>query len=124
MKNTGKIVLGAAAGAGVWECMSKAVSSLWNRMMGTTKSELENNSGFTQAVADNWDSFSYPYYVYMSIQISTGKRYCFNLFPNGTFWLKGSDGKYFIQQPPKTSMKYIETRTDEPENYVYIRFNT
>ena len=27
MKNTGKIVLGAAAGAGVWECMSKAVSS-------------------------------------------------------------------------------------------------
>ena len=120
MKDTGKIVLGAAAGAGVWECMSKAVSSLWNRMMGTTKSELENNSGFTQAVADNWDSFSYPYYVYMSVQISTGKRYCFNLFPNGTFWLKGSDGKYFIQQPPKTSMKYIETRTDEPENYVYI----
>ena len=36
------------------------------------------------------------------------------------FRLKGSDGKYFIQQPPKTSMKYIETRTDEPENYVYI----
>lgn len=34
MKNTGKIVLGAAAGAGVWECMSKAVSSLWDKIVG------------------------------------------------------------------------------------------
>ena len=32
MKNSGKIVLGAAAGAGVWECMSKAVSSLWDKI--------------------------------------------------------------------------------------------
>ena len=35
MKNTGKIVLGAAAGAGVWECMSKAVSSLWDKIIST-----------------------------------------------------------------------------------------
>ena len=42
---------------GAWECMGKAVSGLWNKMMGITKLELENNSGFTQAVADNWDSF-------------------------------------------------------------------
>lgn len=34
MKNAGKIVLGAAAGAGVWECMSKAVSSLWDKIVG------------------------------------------------------------------------------------------
>lgn len=34
MKDTGKIVLGAAAGAGVWECMSKAVSSLWDKVIG------------------------------------------------------------------------------------------
>lgn len=119
MKDTGKIVLGAAAGAGVWECMSKAVSSLWNKMMGTTKSELENNAGFTQAVANNWDSLSYPYYVYMVVQISTGKRFCFNLFPNGTFWYKNSNGKYIISRPSNTSMKYLETRTDEPESYVY-----
>lgn len=119
MKNTGKIVLGAAAGAGVWECMSKAVSSLWNKMMGTTKSELENNAGFTQAVANNWDSLSYPYYVYIVVRISTGKRFCFNLFPNGTFWYKNSNGKYVINWPSNTSMKYLETRTDEPESYVY-----
>ncbi len=119
MKDTGKIVLGAAAGAGVWECMSKAVSSLWNRMMGTTKSELENNGGFTQEVADNWDSISYPYYVYMSVKISTGTRYCFNLFPNGTFWIKVSGGKYFIDKPSGTKMQYLETRTDEKKGYIY-----
>lgn len=104
---------------GAWECMGKAVSSLWNKMMGTTKSELENNAGFTQAVANNWDSLSYPYYVYIVVRISTGKRFCFNLFPNGTFWYKNSNGKYIINRPSNTSMKYLETRTDEPESYVY-----
>ena len=120
MKNTGKIVLGAAAGAGVWECMSKAVSSLWNKMMGITNVELENNGGFTQKVADNWDAKQYPYYVYMSVKISAGTRYCFNLFPNGTFFSKGSYGKYYISQPSNVKMKYIETRTDKEEGYVYI----
>lgn len=45
MKNTGKIVLGAAAGAGVWECMSKAVSSLWDKIMSNepNKDELSQN---------------------------------------------------------------------------------
>ena len=104
---------------GAWECMGKAVSSLWNKIMGTTKSELENNGGFTQEVADNWDSISYPYYVYMSVKISTGTRYCFNLFPNGTFWIKVSGGKYFIDKPSGTKMQYLETRTDEKKGYIY-----
>lgn len=104
---------------GAWECMSKAVSSLWNKMMGTTKSELENNGGFTQEVADNWDSISYPYYVYITVEISLGTRYCFNLFPNGTFWVKVSDGKYFINKPSGTKMQYLETRTDKEKGYIY-----
>lgn len=41
MKNSGKIVLGAAAGAGVWECMSKAVSSLWDKIMGNEASDYD-----------------------------------------------------------------------------------
>ena len=41
MKDTGKIVLGAAAGAGVWECMSKAVSSLWDKIMEPNKKLAE-----------------------------------------------------------------------------------
>lgn len=49
MKNTGKIVLGAAAGAGVWECMSKAVSSFWDKYV--------NNKTIVQDdYIPDWDS--------------------------------------------------------------------
>lgn len=34
-KDTGKIVLGSAAGYGVWDCMKEAVGSLWDRIFGT-----------------------------------------------------------------------------------------
>lgn len=92
MKNTGKIVLGAAAGAGVWECMSKAVSSLWNKMLGrievndsSVPSEvvsLITTSGYSYyALSRTWryntqvgyslylvgaGSFAYPYHSYTS----------------------------------------------------------
>lgn len=60
MKDTGKIVLGAAAGAGVWECMSKAVSSLWDKIMG----RAENiDSSLSQDDVDLILSSGYPYYA-------------------------------------------------------------
>ena len=84
MKNTGKIVLGAAAGAGVWECMSKAVSSLWNKMMGRADNVpdsitaedaniIASNSGYPYFYMDDIDgvhvlylagsgSYAYPFY--------------------------------------------------------------
>lgn len=63
MKNTGKIVLGAAAGAGVWECMSKAVSSLWNKMMGRANNV---DSSMSADVVNSILSSGYPYYFYCS----------------------------------------------------------
>lgn len=61
MKNTGKIVLGAAAGAGVWECMSKAVSSLWNKM-------LHRPDNVSSSVPSEHlkliESRGFPYYAY------------------------------------------------------------
>ena len=61
MKNTGKIVLGAAAGAGVWECMSKAVSSLWDNMMG----RVDNiNSNIPSNCVNLIASRGFPYYAY------------------------------------------------------------
>lgn len=59
MKNTGKIVLGAAAGAGVWECMSKAVSSLWDKMMGKPQ-QLSDNMPLD--LLDHLLISGYPYY--------------------------------------------------------------
>ena len=35
-KDTGKIVLGSAAGYGVWDCMKEAVGSLWDKLMDNT----------------------------------------------------------------------------------------
>ena len=61
MKNTGKIVLGAAAGAGVWECMSKAVSSLWNKMMGRPDNvDSSIPSEYVDVILAN----GFPYYNY------------------------------------------------------------
>lgn len=59
MKNTGKIVLGAAAGAGVWECMSKAVSSLWDKMMGKPQQLSEN---MPSDLLNHLLISGYPYY--------------------------------------------------------------
>lgn len=67
MKDTGKIVLGAAAGAGVWECMSKAVSSLWNKMLGRFDTDsLTDSSELSNDVLDliYKNASSYPYYLY------------------------------------------------------------
>lgn len=60
MKNSGKIVLGAAAGAGVWECMSKAVSSLWNKMLSRADvSDPTVPAEFVNLVSTG----GYPYYA-------------------------------------------------------------
>lgn len=61
MKDTGKIVLGAAAGAGVWECMSKAVSSLWNKMMGRVDNVPDSISADELKIITN--SPGYPYFL-------------------------------------------------------------
>ena len=61
MKNTGKIVLGAAAGAGVWECMSKAVSSLWDNIMGTI-SDIPDSEGLSQDEINTILNSGYSYY--------------------------------------------------------------
>lgn len=76
MKNTGKIVLGAAAGAGVWECMSKAVSSLWDNIMGVDSAQHDEvNKGLSKDLigsytinynSSNGDKQYLTYYLYNS----------------------------------------------------------
>lgn len=63
MKNTGKIVLGAAAGAGVWECMSKAVSSLWNKMIGRMDVDIDS-SKIDKGALDIISQSGFSYYQY------------------------------------------------------------
>ena len=60
MKDTGKIVLGAAAGAGVWECMSKAVSSLWDKIMGRAQNV---DSSIPEEYVNTIMASGYPYYA-------------------------------------------------------------
>lgn len=69
MKDTGKIVLGAAAGAGVWECMSKAVSSLWDKMMGVVHPTLSDGSLTKQVLEVSSTNPGYPYYVFFNAGI-------------------------------------------------------
>ena len=58
MKDTGKIVLGAAAGAGVWECMSKAVSGLWDNLMNNTAptTDLKGNTLFSNKLIGQFET--------------------------------------------------------------------
>ena len=81
MKDTGKIVLGAAAGAGVWECMSKAVSSLWNKMVGYVSPESVDSS-LPSVYANYIASQGYPYYAYNK---NSGSFY---LFGKGSYICK------------------------------------
>lgn len=72
MKDTGKIVLGAAAGAGVWECMSKAVSSLWDKIMGRAQNV---DSSISEDNLNLILSSGYPYYLYT--KFSSGNEYLY-----------------------------------------------
>lgn len=85
MKNTGKIVLGAAAGAGVWECMSKAVSSLWNKMMGRANNV---DSSISSDLVNLILSSGYPYYIYFT---EKGHSYLY-LHHEGSFILFDGSG--------------------------------
>lgn len=86
MKDTGKIVLGAAAGAGVWECMSKAVSSLWNKIIHRSDAKDDVNISKVQLdrILSNYSG--YPYYVAYSGSNSLG------VYGDGSFLLKRSYG--------------------------------
>ena len=82
MKNTGKIVLGAAAGAGVWECMSKAVSSLWNKMMGRLDIVDSSIPGDYLDIIMTYGS-DFPYYEYMTFTDDPSPLLA--LFKKGTY---------------------------------------
>ncbi|MBS6713289.1 MAG: hypothetical protein KH296_14835 [Ruminococcus sp.] len=87
MKNTGKIVLGAAAGAGVWECMSKAVSSLWNKMMGRPNNV---DSSIPADAVNLIASEGYPYYAFRIVNYND-----LVLFGPGSFRYDG--GSYALR---------------------------
>ena len=93
MKNTGKIVLGAAAGAGVWECMSKAVSSLWNKMMGRMDVDIDSSKIDKEAL-DIISQSGFSYYQYRSYpyyQVRKYKEGSFYVIGYGWYRVAGSE---------------------------------
>ena len=103
MKNTGKIVLGAAAGAGVWECMSKAVSSLWNKMMGRPNNV---DSSIPADTVDFMISEGSPYYIFDSYyRYGSLVRNELRLLGTGSFGYEGGahffNLRSYIQYPNK-----------------------
>lgn len=84
MKNTGKIVLGAAAGAGVWECMSKAVSSLWDKMIGRTNVDIDS-SNIDEDALNILSQSGFAYYQYRPDPYNQIRKY-----KEGSFYVIGS----------------------------------
>lgn len=82
MKNSGKIVLGAAAGAGVWECMSKAVSSLWDKIMGRADNV---DSSIPDDVVNQIMSSGYPYYIYSIRHVYYGDVTLLGFYGTGSY---------------------------------------
>ena len=142
MKNTGKIVLGAAAGAGVWECMSKAVSSLWNKMMGRADNVpdsitaedaniIASNSGYPYFYMDDIDgvhvlylagsgSYAYPFY---------NTLYIYKCYYDGKFYNSGNSLSFgnrtsnFVTNLPEFSSreegeKWSEQQRKNADKYV------
>lgn len=60
-KDTGKIVLGSAAGYGVWDCMKEAVGSLWDKMFGRAS---DVDVSLPEDVVNKIVNSGYPYYMY------------------------------------------------------------
>ncbi len=58
-KDTGKIILGSAAGYGVWDCMKEAVGSLWDKIFGRTS----DGGGLTDQQLEFITASEYPCYV-------------------------------------------------------------
>lgn len=60
-KDTGKIVLGSAAGYGVWDCMKEAVGNLWDKMFGRAS---DVSSDLPEDVVNTIMNSGCPYYYY------------------------------------------------------------
>ena len=103
MKNTGKIVLGAAAGAGVWECMSKAVSSLWDKVMKTAPPVSYDDNQFKK-IKDN-DTCSNKVYV--------GSSYI-------SYVKNGVSTQIYTKWYCNDPIEYIIRLTGEKYNYDYV----
>lgn len=111
MKNAGKIVLGAAAGAGVWECMSKAVSSLWNKMMGRADNV---DSSIPSEYVDVIMANGFPYYEYI---LRKGENYpILYMFGTGSF-VYGNRNKLDLVSYGQISYYRGSLNTDLKDSY-------
>lgn len=60
-KDTGKIVLGSAAGYGVWDCMKEAVGNLWDKIFGTVSQPVND---VPEDMVNLIVNSGCPYYMY------------------------------------------------------------
>ena len=103
MKNTGKIVLGAAAGAGVWECMSKAVSSLWDKILDNTPPTTKLNGN--PLAANSKDLVGRVNITYQTSRRSGVHHfYFYNTF-------KYNDLAFYINDVNENNMQFMDVRT-------------
>lgn len=90
-KDTGKIVLGSAAGYGVWDCMKEAVGSLWDKIFGTVS---DVPKGLTQDEVNVIVNSGYPYYYsYEATSSYYGRQYerIYHFGAIGSFIYGGGD---------------------------------
>ena len=117
MKNTGKIVLGAAAGAGVWECMSKAVSSLWNKSLGRMDSDgLEMDEDLLNYFSQT--GFAYYHYRPDYGQLIKFKEGSFYVIDSGWYYTAGSE--YYSNDDNKGWRLYSTYYKDEYRSGGYV----
>ena len=81
-KDTGKIVLGSAAGYGVWDCMKEAVGNLWDKMFGRAS---DVDTSMTEDIVNEITASGYPYYLYAKFWDGDRYLYCLSVgsFING-----------------------------------------
>lgn len=81
-KDTGKIVLGSAAGYGVWDCMKEAVGNLWDKIFGTVSQPVND---VPEDIVNEITASGYPYYLYAKFWDGDRYLYCLSVgsFING-----------------------------------------
>lgn len=116
-KDTGKIVLGSAAGYGVWDCMKEAVGNLWDKIFGTVSNvpdsiTVDDVNLIVGSGCSYYFIFDYTLWGEKSHQISLLKNYPYIVgttiyFSSGKYYV---DGNYRYDYKQSTQIDFSEDR--------------
>lgn len=116
-KDTGKIVLGSAAGYGVWDCMKEAVGNLWDKIFGTVSNvpdsiTVDDVNLIVGSGCSYYFIFDYTLWGEKSHQICLLKNYPYIVgttiyFSSGKYYV---DGNYRYDYNQSTQIYFSEDR--------------